>query len=911
MKRQRTPAAAIALLMCLLPMGALKAAETTATAKRNQETTVMITAEDLKSSIPQELRVTNPDYVVYVPKVTSEKVNDTGNEHFHVFDGPDGSLMAVWTQSTAEGKPDQHIVFSRSEDEGKTWSEPRLIAGARKPGEGHIASWQLPMVSKSGRIYVLYSQHVGKFDTFYHTTGRMDGIWSDDNGKTWSEPQTVAMARSNRDNPDESYPANWIAWQRPLRLTRDGKYLAGFTRWTSTAVKTNPTKSWISHDSRVEFMRFENLDDNPQVRDLKIAWIMQNDAALAVAYAGFPETSVCQEPAIVKLPDGRLFCVMRTASGSPYWSVGDENGENWTTPSRLLRKDGGEPLLHPLSPSPIYDVGGNTSGSGRYALFIHNHDGHYKGYGPTDTSMNRRPIYLVAGHFQPQAKQPVWFDEPRLFMDHKGVGLGAPGTKGRVDLAMYSSFTVRNGKAVLWYPDRKFFLLGRVIGKKWLQPIDDVSSSPASAASTSAAKPDPKTDWKRSKPDVVVYVPKGEGNSDTDNEHFLVFPSPAGDELLAVWNQSSCEGRGDNHVVLARSRDGVKWSDPMFVCGTHTGTSETQASWPFPVVAKTGRIYIFYTKQGKLNDGNPQGCGTMGCCTSDDVGRTWTQGPDIPMPRNQFDNPDPQVPSNWIVWQVPIRDRHGRVFAGYTQMTSRAVQPREVAKYWYKWVGRCMFMRFDNILEGPPPEKLKITWLPDDPTNVEVTHPNTGLPHCSEPSIVLLPDGRLFSTMRTWTGHIWYTVSEDDGHTWRKPEVLRYRDGGEPVKHPLAPCPIYKLQDGRYLLLYHNNDGKLGEYDQLQKDWKTNQLCYIRHPAFIAVGEFRPKAHQPIWFSQPKQILDTDGIVLGPKGTSEIATYTSLTEWKGKRVLWYPDRKFYLLGKYLPDELLADMKAPE
>ena len=26
------------------------------------------------------------------------------------------------------------------------------------------------------------------------------------------------------------------------------------------------------------------------------------------------------------------------------------------------------------------------AGSGRYALFIHNHDGHYKTYGPTDTS---------------------------------------------------------------------------------------------------------------------------------------------------------------------------------------------------------------------------------------------------------------------------------------------------------------------------------------------------------------------------------------------------------------------------------------------------------------------------------------------------------------------------------------------
>ena len=85
----------------------------------------------------------------------------------------------------------------------------------------------------------------------------------------------------------------------------------------------------------------------------------------------------------------------------------------------------------------------------------------------------------------------------------------------------------------------------------------------------------------------------------------------------------------------------------------------------------------------------------------------------------------------------------------------------------------------------------------------------------------------------------------------------------------------------------------------------------MRHPAFIAVGAYRHEAHQPIWFSAPKQILDTQGVPVGPKGTAEIATYTSITEWRRKRVLWYPDRKHYLLGKLIDDELLADMNVPK
>ena len=418
---------------------------------------------ELEARIPEQLPITRPDYVVFVPEVRDGGVSDTGNEHFLAFDGPDGSLMAVWTQSSGEAQPDQHITFSRSTDEGVTWSKAQVIAGPRRPGDGHIASWGFPMVSSRGRIYVLYSQHIGRHDAFFHTTGRLHGIYSDDHGTTWSQPQNVPVARSINDNPDPTMPPNIVVWQKPLRLGQDGEYLVGFTRWTSFAVRKQPTGSWISADSRVEFMHFENLDDDLEPEDLKIRWLAANEDALAVPFPGHPEVSVCQEPSLVKLPDGRLFCVMRTSAGSPFWSVSGDRGATWTPPRRLLRKDGGEPLPHPLSPCPIYDLGGNESGSGRYVLFIHNHDGHYEGYGPTDTSFHRRPVYLVRGSFRAGADQPVWFDEPEFFMDHDGVSLGKPGTRGRTDLALYSSFTVRKGHPVLWYPDRKFFLLGRIL----------------------------------------------------------------------------------------------------------------------------------------------------------------------------------------------------------------------------------------------------------------------------------------------------------------------------------------------------------------------------------------------------------------------------------------------------------------
>lgn len=420
---------------------------------------------DGQMDIGIELYRTRPDYVVYVPKSTDGSTGDTGNEHFLVFDGPDGSLMAVWTQSTREGMQDQRIVFSRSDDGGQTWATPRQIAGADLGSGKKMASWGFPMVSKSGRVYVLYNRHVGVNDIFSHTTGRMEGIYSDDAGRTWSDEQPIPMPRSKWDHPDPSVPPNWIVWQKPLRLS-EGKYFAGFTRWISPAVRPPaPIKVWWAEASVVEFMRFENLDVDPEPGDLEVRYFMANDEALQVGLIGYPEVSVVQEPSLVRLPDSRLFCAMRTTTGHPYYTVSEDEGCTWRAPEPIRYHDGGALLLHPCSPCPMYEVG-----EGEYIFLYHNHDGHFEGYGPEDTSFHRRPICMARGQFRAHAHQPVWFSEPKILMDNGGVPLGYG--QGRCDLAMYASVTMDDGVLVLWYPDRKFFLLGKRIPPELLSDME-------------------------------------------------------------------------------------------------------------------------------------------------------------------------------------------------------------------------------------------------------------------------------------------------------------------------------------------------------------------------------------------------------------------------------------------------------
>ena len=78
----------------------------------------------------------------------------------------------------------------------------------------------------------------------------------------------------------------------------------------------------------------------------------------------------------------------------------------------------------------------------------------------------------------------------------------------------------------------------------------------------------------------------------------------------------------------------------------------------------------------------------------------------------------------------------------------------------------------------------------------------------------------------------------------------------------------------------------------------------------FAVGEYRPDAHQPIWFSQPRLIADTDRVPGGIQNRIEYGTYSSLTEYRSRRIPWYPDCKHFLLGRLVPDELLGDMNVP-
>ena len=416
-------------------------------------------------------------------------------------------------------------------------------------------------------------------------------------------------------------------------------------------------------------------------------------------------------------------------------------------------------------------------------------------------------------------------------------------------------------------------------------------------------------DWQRTNPDLVLHLPVEEPLSAEHVDHILVEKTHQGN-LLAIWTMA-VKPRALG-VFYARSEDnGLTFSEPMMIDGPR-GKPGQDCSFGFPVVSKNGRIYCFYNFSPGIGEGRINAI--LMCKYSDDDGRTWIgDNTQIPYRRSKFDHPDPKVLSRCIIWQKPIRDAQDRPVAPLTRSTSDFVVNGSDASH----MGgtspflecRCEFVRFDNIDDEPEPLDVELTWLPDDENLVSVPvtfepQASSGITFCQEPGLVLLPDKRLFTVMRTANGNIWYTISDDNGHSWRQTEVLRYRDDGNEVLNPIAPTPLFKLENGKFLIFLQNHDG-FGHGGMGPLDLNA------RRPQFISVGEFRKDAHQPIWFSKPLLLFDTQRVGIYPFNLRWLSMYSSLTESNGQRTLWYSDRKMFALGKYITDDMIGHLAVPQ
>ena len=418
----------------------------------------------------------------------------------------------------------------------------------------------------------------------------------------------------------------------------------------------------------------------------------------------------------------------------------------------------------------------------------------------------------------------------------------------------------------------------------------------------STAPPDsPSGPIEPAQSDFQVYVPSQIDGPDSTNQHITVIPLATG-ELFATWTMGSLEGADDQHIVVSRSSDrGLTWTKPEYFAGSED--DGFIASWSFPfVVPSTRRIYMFYHKNVGFNDPDPQVSSQLWYRVSDDNGHTWSKAyTHLRLEKNSYSHKDIDAAPNWIIYQPPIITHRGEVLVGLTHTATKSMTinghcPSEVR-----------FIIFNNILNITDPANMTISTYPiNGADGLRMDHPDyPGQSFLQEPSVQCLSDGRLFCVMRTAIGYAAYSISCDHGHTWSEPDILRYCENGDPIKQPMAPCPLYKLRDQRYVLIFHNNIGDANQGRHFM-DW-----CRNRRPVYLTVGrEVLHNEKQPLIFKAPKVISDNSGVPISRKQLTEIGTYPSLFEYGEKVYFIYPDRKHYILGKILSEESLCDYGLP-
>jgi len=221
---------------------------------------------------------------------------------------PKGRLWAAWV--AGEDGPKAFFVVATSDDDGVTWSKPRLVIDAQSKNLPMYRSvlvgnlWTDPQ----GRLWIFFNQSMMQFD------GR-SGVWA-----------------ARCDNPDAEAPA----WTAPKRIWH------GFTLNKPTVLSSGEWLLPVSLNPK-GFGPFEgafrNLD--PYRGANLFVSIDQGETWTRHGHVAFPNAT-WDEHMTVERKDGSLWMLARTTAGIME-STSTDRGKTWSTPA--------EPrgIVHPVA----------------------------------------------------------------------------------------------------------------------------------------------------------------------------------------------------------------------------------------------------------------------------------------------------------------------------------------------------------------------------------------------------------------------------------------------------------------------------------------------------------------------------------------------------------------------------------
>lgn len=303
----------------------------------------------------------------------------------------DGAWLCVITTGPGEeGQGGQHVVVTRSTDQGRTWSKPIDV----EPGTGPEASWAVPLATPSGRIYIFYTYNANNVRVVpdvaspgiakrVDTLGKFVFKYSDDGGRTWSAQRyEVKLPLLEADRRNNFQGREIFFWSVAKPLVDRGQVFIGIGRVTKWGLPG------VLMRSRGFVLRSDNVLTEMDPGKVRFRQLPETEEGLRA-----PKGPIAEELNVTALSDGTLYSIWRSIDGYLCQAYSTDRGLTWTAPAYATYAPAGRRIKNPRAFSFC-----RRFANGRYLLWFHNNGGEVSvSREKWNVYLDRNPGWVLAG----------------------------------------------------------------------------------------------------------------------------------------------------------------------------------------------------------------------------------------------------------------------------------------------------------------------------------------------------------------------------------------------------------------------------------------------------------------------------------------------------------------------------------
>jgi hypothetical protein len=313
----------------------------------------------------------------------------------------DGTWVCLLTTGPGrEGAAGEHVVATRSTDQGRTWSPLIDIEPSRDP----VSAYVTPFLTPYGRIYAFYDFNGDNFRSPKNT--RVDELgwyvyrYSDDDGRTWSQERYRLPMRLTACDRNNTFKGTvQLFWGVAKPIVHGQAMILPFSKMAQYVQDRN--EGW--------FFRSENILTERDPARIDWALLPEGDHGVRADEFG----TVQEEHNVVPLNSGGLFCVYRTTRGYPCQALSRDGGRTWTHAEPMTYSPGGRVIKHPRACPPVW-----KTSDGRYLFWYHNNG--------IPRFNNRNPAWVTRGI---ELGGKIHWSQPEILLydDDPAIGMSYPG----------------------------------------------------------------------------------------------------------------------------------------------------------------------------------------------------------------------------------------------------------------------------------------------------------------------------------------------------------------------------------------------------------------------------------------------------------------------------------------------------